>query len=210
MQEMDISKEYIKSLVSEKPVILDIGCFDGKDSAELAALFDECEIYCFEADPRNIEKFKQRNGNNPKLHLQPFAIGSVNGKVEFHQSEGKGASGSLKKPAYHLELFPEVKFESVVEVDCTTLNKWYVHNLYPKTIDFIWCDVNGGEEDVIMYGTKALKNTKYLFVEFSDKELYEGQVNKKDLLWYIPDFRELGTYSYMGNFGNVLLKNKNV
>jgi hypothetical protein len=45
-------------------------------------------------------------------------------------------------------------------------------------IDFIWADVQGAEEDLILGGLDTLrKRTKYLFTEYNNSEMYEGQIN---------------------------------
>lgn len=220
---MELLKKDIKKLIGEKekPIILDIGTYDGFDAAELAMHLGNCEIHCFEADKRSQELFERENGDNPKLHLWKCAVTSEPwSKVKLYKSDSQtrrhyefqnswSASSSIRKPKNHLKLFPDVQFIETEEVESTTLDMWdWFHDF--DVIDFIWCDVNGAEEDVIKGATEVLKKTRYLYIEFSDKELYEGQINKEKLLSLLPDFGEMGIYNFAGNFGNVLLKNKNL
>lgn len=220
---MELDKKFIKELIGNKakPVILDIGTYDGFDAAELALQFEDCEVHCFEADKRSQELFKSQQGDNPKLHLWEVVVGSESyTKVKLYKSDSEtrrhyedqkswSASSSIRKPKNHLELFPDVQFIETEEVESTTLDMWdWFHDF--DVIDFIWCDVNGAEEDVVKGGTEVLKKTRYLYIEFSNKELYEGQIDKEKLLSLLPDFEELGVFNWMGNFGNVLLKNKNL
>ena len=44
----------------------------------------------------------------------------------------------------------------------------------------------------------------------SDKELFENQITKNDIKKLLPSFEELGIYNFLGNYGNVLLRNKNL
>jgi len=202
-----MSKEEIVKLIGKPdPIILDIGSFNGKDASELSQLFDSPEIHCFEADPINQEKWKELNKLNPKLTLYHTAIGNNDGPIVFNQAT-KGASGSMFKPKAHLEIWPQVHFNKEVKVMCFKLDTWNDYVLQNQTIDFIWCDVNGAEKEVINGAKKTLKNTRYLYIEFSDKELYEGQISKQDLLALLPDWTILGTYNFEGNFGNLLMKN---
>lgn len=216
----DISKEYIKELIDRYiPLILDIGCYDGKDSKELSMLYQYSEVHCFECDPRSINIYKQV-GDLPGVFLHPIALCNHDGEVELnlsysdtrrhrHHPEDWSASSSLKDPKKHIELFPDVQFHGKIEVPCMKLDSWREDTLPGRTIDFIWCDVNGAEADVIMGGLETLnKHTRYLYIEVSDKELYEGQPAPDEILKMLPGFEFMKLYNYQGNFGNILLKNK--
>ena len=76
----------------------------------------------------------------------------------------------------------------------------------------MWVDVNGGEEGFLEGGINTINNkVKYLYIEFNgvgDKKLYDGCFTKDDILSELPNFKELGVFNFMGNFGNVLLENK--
>lgn len=220
---MDISKKEIAALIGSwisMPVILDIGSYDGKDAAELTEHFNGCEIHCFEADPRSQELWKDFNGFNRDMILYHTAIGNIDAPIKFYQSSSKtrnhypgkqwSASSSMLQPKTHIELFPDVKFENEVKVMCFKLDTWAERVLAGRTVDFIWCDVNGAEQMVIEGASETLKRTRYLYIEFSDKELYEGQITKQQLLDMLPDFEVQGEYNFEGNFGNILCKNKNL
>lgn len=216
----DLSKEEIKRLINrENPIILDIGCYDGKDSKEIAAQFENCIIHCFDADPRSQKLFNKLNAGNKKLNLWKMAICAANGQIEFNLSDSKtrrhydfqdswSASSSIAKPKFHKELFPDVHFRKKITVPCMKLDSWYSQILKGKIIDFIWADVNGAEEDLVIGGLNTIQNqTRFLYIEVSDKEFYEGEIKKDDFLKLLPDFEVLGTYKDEGNFCNILLKN---
>ena len=46
-------------------------------------------------------------------------------------------------------------------------------------------DVQGCEIDVIKGGEVALRNTRFLYTEYSDTELYEGQANLQQIKKYL-------------------------
>ena len=72
-------------------------------------------------------------------------------------------------------------------------------------------DINGAEEDFILGASAVLKyRVRFLYIEFSDKELYEGQITKEKILNLLPDFSLMNIYNFKGNFGNLLLKNRNL
>jgi FkbM family methyltransferase len=220
----ELTKIQIVRLLGEKSHyhILDIGTYDGKDARGILDLLPSAEAHCFEADPRSQKLFRSIHPNSEVMNLYSVAIGNVDDMVTFHQSDSDtrrhehnksswSASSSLKEPKEHLELFPEVEFKNSIKVRCYKLDTWYKNNLFPYTIDFIWADVNGAENDVISGGLNTLnKHTRFLYIEFSNKELYKDSIDKQGLLDMLPDFKVLGTYNYQGNFGNVLLKNKNL
>lgn len=231
VEETELSKKEIANLILEGkdeyylPIVLDVGCYDGEDSRELAkALCRNAAFYCFEADKRVYDVLIKLNKlDNITLNFYPLALGNYNGEVDFYLSDSDtrqhypntvwSASSSLKEPNYHLELFKDVKFENKISVDCLKLDtlKKFVFKP-PQVIDFIWCDINGAEEDFILGGMDTLQNhTRYLYIEFSDKELYKGQITKDCILELLPNFELIGIYNFpkdLENFGNLLLKNK--
>ena len=76
-------------------------------------------------------------------------------------------------------------------------------NLSDKIIDFIWADIQGAEVDLILGGEQAFKNVRYFYTEYSDSELYEGEITLEKILELMPNFEIVEDYK-----GDVLLKNK--
>ena len=66
-----------------------------------------------------------------------------------------------------------------------------------------WIDVQGAELNVIREGKKLLEQTRFLYMEYADKELYEGQANVQQLLAELPGFEVIQVYA-----GDVLLRNR--
>ena len=79
-------------------------------------------------------------------------------------------------------------------------------------VDIIWADVNGGEGELLNGAKETLLKTKFLYIEFSavlGEKLYSESLTKEEIKNKLPNFEELGEYNFKGNFGNVLLKNRN-
>lgn len=209
----ELSKQEIKNLIDrEEPIILDIGAFDCSDSKELVELYNDYHARLFAFEPIYWE---QKKINRQFVTFFDFAIGDIDGfKHCYFPGSNHYQSCSLCPPQNHLQVFPEMKFHKTETrpTPIFRLDTWYKAQFLnaDPVIDFIWCDVNGSEGDVIKGATETLKRTRYLYVEFSDKELYEGQLNKEQLMEMLPDWGLLGIYNYKGNFGNLLLKNKTI
>lgn len=197
-------------------LVLEIGANRGMHTPMLLTAFPEASLHAFEPDPRATEHFRA-NVRDRRVKLHQMAIGAANGRAEFHVSGGQpppdyvqapgeyragwDQSGSIRKPKKHLELFPWCKFVRTMSVEVRTLDAWSRKHA-PGTIDFIWADVQGAEADLVRGGTEALARTRFLYTEYSDVELYEGQPTLRALLGMLPGFEIVRRYA-----DDVLLRN---
>lgn len=208
-----MNKHMIKELLDgkEDPVVLEIGCNDGEDTEEFLREFKDIRLYCFECDPRALEQFRSRIGGGPRATLVSMAVGARCGEAEFHLSGGRAPglerygdwnkSSSLHRPRRHLEQLPWCGFDTTIKVPVTTLDQWSFDRRI-SCVDFIWADVQGAEADLIMGGRNTLSRTRYLYTEYSDEELYEGQICLSEILLALPNFTVRATVE-----NNVLLEN---
>ena len=83
------------------------------------------------------------------------------------------------------------------------------HNI--KKINFIWMDVQGAEDLVFKGAKELLTNNKidYIYTEYSDRELYENQMNLKQITEGLPNYEILDFFNESGGT-DVLLKNKSL
>ncbi|HVG39178.1 MAG TPA: FkbM family methyltransferase [Pyrinomonadaceae bacterium] len=204
-----------RMLGKDDPVILEIGCNDGGVTLAFLELFPRSKVFAFEPDPRAIERF---NGNvkNERAKLFNIAIAGSNGLTEFYLSGGHPSpdweaslprgwdmSSSIRKPKQHLNLHPWCTFDEVINVQTKTLDTWCAEEDV-DSIDFIWADVQGAEIDLITGGQQSLSRTRYLYTEYNNREMYEGQVKLRDILRLLPDFEVVKRFS-----NDILLKNTN-
>jgi FkbM family methyltransferase len=166
---------------------LELGAHCGTDTAWLAAL-PGVRLHAFEPDPRNDLP------PLPNVRLQRAAVSDRDGSAPFIlSSQGWGRewtySSSLRTPKRHLQRFP-VSFGSTIEVSTVTLDR-YCATEGIDVVDFIWADIQGAEADMIRGARAALSRTRYLYTEYSDDELYEGQASLDEMLGLLPDFRVL-------------------
>lgn len=179
------------------PVILDVGCNDGEHTRRFLRLFPKGRVHAFEPDPRPRERF-ERTVRNARAKLWPLAIAAQDGEAEFHMSSGEHApggptkhawdqSGSLRQPRKHRDIFPQVKFETTLRVRTMRLDT-FAREQKLRRVDFLWADVQGAESDLIAGAQETLKMTRFLHTEYSNVELYAGQLGLAQLLELLPDF----------------------
>jgi FkbM family methyltransferase len=164
---------------------LELGAHCGTDTVWLSQI-PGVTIHAFEPDPRNEQP------PQPNVTIHRAAIADVDGRAPFLLSEsGWGSqwtySSSLKRPKNHLLRYP-VTFGESIEVETVTLDT-FAHRMGLSTVDFIWADIQGAEGEMVRGGIETLRRTHYLYTEYSDDELYEGQSTLADLLARLPDFR---------------------
>lgn len=205
-QPFDIWK-WIKQKFSgpEPKVFLELGAYDGTDTVKLASL-PGVTLHAFEPDPRN----KPQNAANgrlfPNVSLYRAAISDHCGVSPLTLSKtGWGQewkqSSSIHQPKAHLQRYP-VTFGETIEVPCTTLDA-FCDAAEIGVIDFIWCDIQGAEGEMVRGGRKALARTRYLYTEYSDDEMYEGQATLAELMEMLPGWRVLELWP-----DDVLLENR--
>jgi FkbM family methyltransferase len=207
-----LSRAEIASLVKKPdPTILEIGCNSGGDTLAMLRAMPEAKIYCFEPDPRAVARFRKKLGSDfERVKLFEIAVSDRSGKIEFHTSgggafpEGFDQSGSIRRPKNHLVEYPGVSFEKTITVQTLTLDDWCSQNDIAN-VDFIWMDVQGAEGDVIAGARNILQKTRVLYTEYSNNELYEGQLSLKKLLAHLPSFDVIAKYP-----GDVLLRNRSL
>lgn len=212
-----LSTERLKELVNKnEPNILEIGCNDGEHTLWFLNAFEAPRIFCFEPEPRAISRFERNVGRRSGVTLVPLAVSDTNGFVDFYQSSGQPPwegfdhlektgwdySGSIKKPKHHLDVLPWIKYETKIRVPTKTIDSW-VEEESLKIIDFVWMDVQGAELSVIKGMANTLSKVRYIYTEYSDQEMYEGQPALKQILDSLPNLEIVARYPE-----DVLLKNR--
>jgi FkbM family methyltransferase len=207
-------KEFILSLNID--LFVEIGMHFGTDTQEFRSMHPKARIVSFEPDPRNIEMIKKL-GNDKICELYEIALSNTNEPMDFYMSSGnsKGllnddlltendwsCSSSLKKPTGHLSLHKWITFPNSVKVSCCKLDDF--EPLKNTKIDFMWVDVQGAEDLVFSCAQETLKNTHYVYTEYCNQQLYEGQLNLQGVINLFPNFKVIYDFG-----GDVLLENMN-
>jgi len=209
--------EIIKNV--ESPTIFEFGTCDGKQTNILCSIMEEMNknysYHAFELDYRRIEDFwKNNNNRREKIIFNHAAVGNENKLIKVNLSSGHETreghfkqefygSSSIKKPKEVLNSWPDMKF-SEFYVKCVTFDKYCRENNIKK-IDFVWCDIQGAEKDLILGGVDSFKNVNYFYTEYSNIELYEGQlIGTEEMINMLPgDWKTIEKYD-----SDILLKNE--
>jgi len=230
-------EDWLRLIGRPDPLIIEVGCNDGTDTQRFLNTFPECQIVCFEPDPRAIARFK-RTITDPRVTLVEAAAADRDGWSPWFASHGevpKGTlchvdaealadwdlSGSIRQPTGHVDLAKWCMFTQTFDVQVVSLDTWIesMPGLQEKEIDLLWIDVQGAESDVIRGARKALSRTRFVFTEFYDPtfsqyirgipELYDGAPGLAEIIGLIWS---IGPCDLRGFFvgGNMLLEMRGV
>jgi len=215
---MEIFDRFIQIVnTSQEPVIFEFGTCDGQHTNIMCSILKQMnknfKYHAFEGDYRIIPNFWRNNANHVMdIKLNQAAIGNKDGEVIFNLSGGEESrpghfkqafygSSSIRKPKKTAEYWPDMTFEES-KVKCYKFDTYY-NEVKPGIIDFIWADIQGAEGDLIDGGQEALSKTRYLYTEYSNDELYEGEVGLDEILKRLP-----GSWTVIEDYGSdILLKN---
>ncbi|TRX20908.1 FkbM family methyltransferase [Flavobacterium franklandianum] len=178
---------------NDKLTILDIGGCEGEESIRYSRIFPFSSIYVFEPLPdnqklvaENIIKYKVEN-----VALIPFAVSDEEGISQFYVSSGHpenqpkdldwdfgNKSSSLLTPEFNPHKW--LNFNDTINVKTITLNSFLANNKI-NNVDFIHMDVQGAELKVLTGANDFIKETKAIWLEVADIELYKNQPLRKDI-----------------------------
>ena len=205
-----IKADEIRGLVGAAPVIVEIGCHEGTDTLKFLEAIPSATLFCFEPDVRAAGRFLQAVGHDSRVTFYQQAVADVDSQRWFWASTGPAGdredwdcSGSIRRPTGHLTRSPEIRFKDPVMVDCVRLDSWYVQRGV-EAIDFMWCDVQGAQRDVISGGPRALQATRYLYIECHRRPLYDGEPTQEELIELLPGFVLVANY----DGDNLLFRNR--
>lgn len=198
-------RQHLASIV--RPVIFELGGFDGQDTSMLLSWAEEPELYAFEPDPRNVARFANTDLLNG-IRFYPAAIGHVTGGILFHLAtadlRGNYTSSSISPFTPELtKRWPWLKCEAQTIVQCWRLDD-FCEDANIDHIDLIWMDVQGAERLVFAGAPEMLKRTKLIWTEHDDGTLYRDSSTAIDVQKMLPDWKVIADTG-----SDMLLENPN-
>ena len=136
--------EVIKPFLSDNPVIVEAGAFDGHDTKKMAQQWPQGIIHAFEPVPEIYERLVNNTHMLPQVQCHPLALSDHTGTAQFYIAEKPqkpgvaSQAGSLYKPKERLQHSPII-FPRMVTVSTITLDEW-AHKNGITTIDLLWLD----------------------------------------------------------------------
>jgi FkbM family methyltransferase len=219
---MDILNKFREIISqSQKPIVLELGMCDGYHSNILLKTLSENGrgfiYHGFEPVRELFNNISLSYNNNIGIaQKHNMAIGNFDGQLDLYKSGGERiengvvmdryyGSSSIRKPKLVTEAWKSMTFNQEI-AECTKLDTIIPRfGLQNQIIDFVWADIQGAEIDMINGGAETLKNVRYLYTEYNNSELYEGEIGLQEICSLLPQFDIIHDFG-----GDVLLKNKNI
>ena len=184
-------------------MVVELGAHHGTDTSYL---YDMCPggpaLYvAVEADARNLPNLRghmrDRTRNLAIIHA---AIAAFDGMTDLYLADGEKGTGSssIRWPKKHLETWPDITFETTVQVPALTLDT-LTDTLGIGEINLIWCDIQGAERDMIAGSQRTLARTRWLLVEADCEEYYEGQALRDELPGMLPGWELMAEWPEHAN-----------
>ena len=170
-------EEIAKFVQSDSPIIVEAGAFDGRDTVSFSQRWPNGHVYAFEPLPTLANKVRIATANCRNVTFVESAFAPTDETsitlYSFDPMESEHASSSMLQPGDHLELAPEVKFDSKVIVPAISIDNWH-RSVDSPNIDLLWLDLQGAELLVLQRGESLLAVTRCCHIEVAQKPLYQG------------------------------------
>ena len=165
-------------------ITVDVGANIGLHTLNMARIVGNTgRVFAFEPDPSNFEILEKnvKINNYQNIILEQKAVGDKNGRTTLYQSD---------HPGMH-RIFPQTKqAKGQVQVELTSLDKYFIDSNLADKINFIKIDVEGLEFSVLKGMKNILKNNKKIKIlfEFMPKNTMEAGFTPIELLNYLTSY----------------------
>ena len=174
----------IDNLVSEHNMdirgVIHIGAHYGDEYEKFRSLGVKNFLF-FEPNPTTFKKLEEHiascDTEGVNITMVNVALGhrDIEDATMYVETANKGMSCSLMKPKKHVDLYPNITFDSTIEVQQTFLDKYfYESDLDISDFNMINIDVQGYELEVFKGAVGVLSDIDYVMTEVNLDELYEG------------------------------------
>jgi len=207
---LDKELKVTELLPFDNPIVVECGAHNGDTARCFLERFPRIQYFCFEPDPRNILAFRERV-NDSRCKLYEAAVADIDGQITFRQSAGTPPghpedyvhtfASTIKGIERHKQCHPWVRFKDPIQVKAVKLDTWLVEEGI-DSIDFLWADVEGAEEELIKGGIETLKRTHYFYTEFDNNQNFGGRITLPMIQQLIPDFELVEQWPYDALFHN--------
>ena len=156
----ELEAKIMEEKIKVGSIVVDVGANIGLHTLNMARIVGNTgQVFAFEPDPSNFEILRKnvKINNYQNIILEEKAVGDKHGRVTLYQSD---------HPGNH-RLFPQTKqAKGEVEVELTSLDKYFIDSNLAEKISFIKIDVEGLEFSVLNGMKNILKNNKKIKILF--------------------------------------------
>ena len=168
--------------INEIPVIMEVGCYEGRSLLDYQNSFKNSYIYGIEANPIQFDILKNKiTGLNYKnIRIFNLAIGSAKYKQQFYRFKNSQLSSFIKPNILNDQL------EDIINIDIISGDTFcYNHNI--NEIDILHIDVQGLEYDVLESFKAKIENNlvKVIVIEFDYSNRYSKKTKISDLEFFL-------------------------
>lgn len=161
----------LKNLITDDPIIFDVGAEDGSSCHRYLKLFKSPFIYSFEPRKDKYEIMLEKYKDKKNILCNNFALGSKNEVKNFNIIVDGGRSSFLKSTVDNLQ------DQNIIKTKVKTIDSYAEQNKIEK-INLLKIDVQGFEDEVLKGAKKMLKLQKIDIIEL---ELIIGNMYEKTL-----------------------------
>ena len=180
----ELEAKIMKEKIKVGNIVVDVGANIGLHTLNMAKIVGNTgQVFAFEPDPSNFEILRKnvKINNYQNIILEQKACADKYGRTTLYQSD---------HPGMH-RVFPQTKqAKGQVQVELTSLDKYFIDSNLADKINFIKIDVEGLEFSVLKGMKNILKNNKKIKIlfEFMPKNTMEAGFTPIELLNYLTSY----------------------
>jgi FkbM family methyltransferase len=180
--------------------IVDVGANRGQFALIARKVYPLAKIYSFEPLSEPAKIFLKIFKNDPNVTLYSYAIGREKRMSTIHVTKDDDSSSMLPITKMQSTMFPGATEKETRLVKVSPLSQLIEPTSIP-TASLLKIDVQGFELEVLQGCEDVLDKFKYLYVECSFIELYEGQALAHQIITWLEqrNFILTGIYNMFYN-----------
>ena len=155
-------------------LIVDVGANRGQFSLDVRCALPGARVIAFEPLGHEADTYCRIFADTPTFSLHRVALGAADASAPLHVSAARDSSSLLPIGDRQSEIFPGTQEVSTEIVEVRTLDD-FIDELRSGDPALLKIDVQGAELGVLQGASESLRLFRWIYLEMSFVELYEGQ-----------------------------------
>jgi len=164
--------------------VIDVGANVGQFAVAALRLLNPQRLHAFEPLPDALFALQRHLDGDPRVVIHPVALGASAGDLPIHVNVHSHSSSLLQLSDAHRTAFPSAREVGEVEVPVRTLDEELSTVDLPTPI-LLKVDAQGYERWVLDGALVTLERTRWVVLELSFCEMYEGEASFLDMVTYM-------------------------